>query len=139
VSAWYKASGLGLGTQTGEELVSGGNSYLLRVRNNQIEFSKRTAAGFAQCIGTFNGSLDGNWHHVVGVTSAAGMVLYVDGSQVLTNARNENIVYDANTDFTVGRHPIQANWYFDGNIDDVRVYSRALTDTDVLAIFQGQQ
>jgi hypothetical protein len=39
----------------------------------------------------------------------------------------------------VGRHPLQTTWDFDGNIDDVRVYSRALTDTDVQAIFQGQQ
>jgi len=139
VSAWYKASTLALGTQTGEEIVSGGNSYLLRVRNNQLEFSKRTAAGFAQCIGPFTGSLDGGWHHVVGVTGSAGMVLYVDGALVLNNTRNDAVIYDANADFVVGRHPIQGTWDFDGNIDDVRVYSRALTDTDVQAIFQGQQ
>jgi hypothetical protein len=139
VSAWYKASTLGLGTQTGEEIVSAGNSYLLRVRNNQMEFSKRTATGFAQCIGPFTGTLDGTWHHVVGVTTATGMLLYVDGAQVMTNARNDAIVYDTNADFVVGRHPLQTTWDFDGNIDDVRVYSRALTDADVLAIFQGQQ
>ena len=137
VSAWYKASNLGLGTQTGEEIVSAGNNYLLRVRNNQVEFTKRVTGGFAQCIGAFNGSVDGNWHHVVGVTSATGMVLYVDGNQVLTNTRTENIIYDADADFVVGRHPTQTTWDFDGNIDDVRVYSRALTDADVLAIFQG--
>jgi hypothetical protein len=140
VSAWYKTSNLGLGTQTGEEIVSAGNSYLLRVRNNQVEFTKRvTTNTYAQCIGPFTGSVDGAWHHVVGVTSAAGMVLYVDGNQVLTNTRTENVFYDANADFVVGRHPVQTTWDFDGNIDDVRVYSRALTDADVQAIFAGQQ
>src|SRR4029078_12579619 len=107
VSAWYKTSNLGLGTQTGEEIVSAGNSYLLRVRNNQVEFTQRvTTHTYAQCIGAFNGSVDGNWHHVVGVTSAGGMVLYVDGNQVLTNTRTEAVFYDANADFVVGRHPV---------------------------------
>jgi hypothetical protein len=139
VSAWYKASALGLGTQTGEELVSAGNSFLLRVQNNMIQFAKRTATGFAQCTGPFTGSLDGNWHHVVGVNSATGMVLYVDGNQVMTTTRTDALVYDATADFVVGRHPTQTTWDFDGNIDDVRVYGRALADSEVQAIFQGQQ
>jgi len=57
----------------------------------------------------------------------------------MTSTRNDAIIYDVNADFTVGRHPVQTNWDFDGNIDDVRVYSRALTDADVQAIFAGQQ
>jgi hypothetical protein len=139
ISAWYRSNGLG-GLQ-GEEIVSGGNSYILRVRADQIEFTKRTAAGYAQCIGTFAGTTDNNWHHVVGTTSAAtGMVLYVDGAQVMTLAnRTDAVVYDANPDLTVGRHPVQTTFDFDGYIDDVRVYSRALTDVDVTAIYQGQQ
>jgi hypothetical protein len=67
------------------------------------------------------------------------MLLYVDGNQVLTNARAENIVYDATAIFAVGRHPTQTTFDFDGNIDDVRVYARALSDAEVQAISQGQQ
>ncbi|HXU83700.1 MAG TPA: LamG domain-containing protein [Polyangia bacterium] len=139
VTAWYKASTLGLGTQQGEEVVSAGNSVILRVRNNEIEYTKRTAGGFVQLRAPVNGTLDGAWHHLAGVTTATGMLLYVDGNQVLTNARAENIVYDATAIFAVGRHPTQTTFDFDGNIDDVRVYARALSDAEVQAISQGQQ
>jgi len=137
VSAWYKSGAL-VG-QTGEEIVSAGNSYLLRVRNNQIEFTKRIAGGFAQCIGDFPAANDNQWHNVVGVATSSGMSLYVDGNLILNNTRIEPVVYDATADLVVGRHPTQTTWDFEGNIDDVRVYGRALTDTDVIAISQGQQ
>jgi hypothetical protein len=136
VSAWYKSGALG--GQQGEEIVSAGNSYILRVRNNQIEWTKRVAGGYAQCIGDFPGANDNQWHHVVGVTTNAGMNLYVDGNLILNNARTETVTYDATADFVVGRHPTQTTWDFEGNIDDVRVYGRALTDVDVTAIYSGQ-
>jgi hypothetical protein len=141
VSAWYKSGALGAGMQ-GEEVVSAGNNYLLRVRNGQIDFSKRVAGAFAACVGTFANSNDNQWHHIAGTSSATtGMRLFVDGTELMPcNTRTEDIVYDQGTDFLVGRHgTTQTTWDFQGNIDDVRVYTRALEDTEISAIYQGQQ
>ena len=138
VSVWYKATT----TDTqGSELVSGGNSYVLRLRTTQIEFSKRIAGGaFSQCLGDINGHLDGQWHHVAGVTSAQGLAVYFDGMEICNQALGGDIVYDQGPDFWVGRHGNgSANWDFEGNIDDVRVEGRALLPEEIQALAQGGQ
>src|SRR5207245_774363 len=110
----------------GAELVSAGNSWLLRLRATQVEFSKQTAAGTKQCLATATGHLDGGWHHLVGLSSATdGLQVWFDGVLICNDgASNQNIIYTGQgPDFWVGRHGNnQDQWDFTGNIDDVRVY-----------------
>src|SRR4051794_5742473 len=78
VAVWYKATAVDTnppgdaGLPTGSELISGGNHYLLRVRSTQIEFSKRvmgpTGGAFVQCFASADDKLDGNWHHIAGLS-----------------------------------------------------------------------
>jgi hypothetical protein len=136
VSAWYRANTI---EGQGSEIVSAGNSYLLRVRTGGVDFAKRIAGGYAPCAGDFPQALDGQWHHVAAVTDNAGIRVYVDGNEVCNNNRIEPIVYDQGQDFWVGRHGnTQTTWDFEGNIDDVRVYSRGLDAAEINNLFTGQ-
>jgi hypothetical protein len=141
VSAWYRSGALPAG-QTGEEIVSAGNSYLLRVGNAQINFSKRVAGAFSPCVANFPQANDNQWHHVVGTNSASsGMRVFVDGAELMScPAATGSIVYDQGNDLYVGRHGgTQTNWDFDGQIDDVRIYGRALDDGQISAVYLGQE
>jgi hypothetical protein len=141
VSAWYRATGVDPDTSSGSDIVSGGDQYVLRVRATQIEFSKRIAGNtYAQCIVTANNHLDGNWHHLAGVTNSSGTHLYFDGVERCATSMGDSIAYDRGTDLFVGRHGFnQTQWDFDGNIDDVRVYGRALSASEVAYLAAGNR
>jgi hypothetical protein len=137
VSAWYRATSV---DTSGAELVSAGDNYLLRLRVGQIEFAKRISGGFATCAFAASGHLDGSWHHLAAVTSATGMKVYLDGVERCTNTRGENLLYDRGPDFWAGRHGNGSTaWDFEGNLDDVRVYPRALAASEITALSSAAQ
>ena len=84
----------------------------------------------------------GRWYHVVGTYSASGnLYLYVNGAQVGTHSHTvASISYDSNP-FTIGKlaYCCATGHHFDGQIDDVRIYNRALSATDVSALYQSGQ
>jgi hypothetical protein len=148
LSAWYRANDTDIAGENGGEIASGGNSYLIRVRATYMEVSKRIAGKASQCFSptvsaaqakaTF---LNGNWHHLVGVSSAQGLKLYYDGTLVCDESTADdkaNIAYDQGSDFFVGRHGNgQGNWDFGGNVDEVRMYNRALSEAEIVRLSQG--
>jgi hypothetical protein len=145
VTAWYRATvvdGPPGGAATGSELMSAGNQYSLRVRPTEIEFSKRTTmngnGAFIQCRTAVPNHLDGNWHHLAGVTTPAGMKTYFDGVERCTNTVGGDIRYDQGPDLFLGRHGFDQTIYdFDGNLDDVRIYNRALSPDDIAWLASG--
>ena len=84
VSAWYKAKSV---DTTAAEIVSGSNSYGLRITTTGVMVMKRIANGsttgdWIEYRVPYSNVLDGNWHQIVGVIStgtAGGMTAYLDG------------------------------------------------------------
>jgi GH43 family beta-xylosidase len=82
----------------------------------------------------------GAWQHVT-VTldgSTGTMVLYVDGMAAArtTTTIKPSELYDANKDYSgyIGRSLYAADPYFGGEVDDFRVYDRALSATEVMEL-----
>jgi hypothetical protein len=80
----------------------------------------------------------GQWYHLVAVRNkaAGAMKLYVNGRLEATTAYAGG--WASNGNLTVGR----AKWsgsieWFAGTVDEARVYSGALTDAEVTALFTG--
>ncbi|GAA3455274.1 hypothetical protein GCM10018962_71070 [Dactylosporangium matsuzakiense] len=92
-------------------------------------------AAATRAVSPFPPRVDG-WTHLVGVrdASAGRLRLYVDGAPVAETATGPS--WAAGGAFTIGR----GKWngagadHFPGRIDQVRVWTRALTDADVRAI-----
>jgi len=79
---------------------------------------------------------DGNWHHVVIVKDSAVSLghTYVDGKLVKSDT-DAGATLNTTRDWTIGARQNPAgvdNDFFDGLIDQVRVYNDALTSTKVL-------
>ena len=82
-------------------------------------------------------TIDTNWHHiaVTFVNSDNNVSLYIDG--LLDNSSIlETTSDDASHVIKIGA---RATSYFNGTIDDVRIYDRALSEQEIQALMQGSE
>jgi hypothetical protein len=78
----------------------------------------------------------GVWHHVAVVLGPSGGILPLDGARVGTNAtvtlRPAGLADPPN--YHIGKSQFNSDPRFDGNIDELRVYDRALSPTELQAL-----
>ena len=75
----------------------------------------------------------GQWYHVAVTRTVDAYALYIDGIQVATGT-NPNTIPDPNVPLTIGE---AEGFFFDGLIDEVEIFNRALSDAEVRAIFEA--
>jgi len=138
VCAWIKT------TDTEGEIVAwgvaaaAGARWLLRTQEQG--FLRLEVGGGALIGGTY--VCDGRWHHVAAILDDNGspslddVRLYVDGQidtpTSVPDRSIDTIIDDpTSTDVHIGVYPPTAR-FFQGLIDDVRIYARALTDAEVM-------
>ncbi len=79
----------------------------------------------------------GTWHHVAIVQDAAhAQSIYVDGVAAVATRAPQHC--EGTSPFHIGS-PDGVGGFFQGSLDDVRFYSRALTPAEVSALYAGQQ
>lgn len=139
VSAWVRSSG-----SPGAYryiVAKGGNgcctgSYgLYTGANGGIEFyvaSSQTTFVVSADGGT--GVWDGQWHNVVGTFDGTTVRVYVDGRQVGTGSPDSApIPYElpSGNDLVIGNYPWCGGLGFAGDIDEVKVFDRALGSEEI--------
>src|SRR5207253_6169712 len=91
---------------------------------------------------TFNvaGFNDNAWHQVVYIVDASGGKLYLDGVQKGSRGWLGSAGGPTTTqDIHIGHYPgaFGGLEYFQGSLDEIRIYNTALTASDVSALFAG--
>jgi regulation of enolase protein 1 (concanavalin A-like superfamily) len=81
-----------------------------------------------------------SWHHVAAVGGPTGLLLFIDGQQVAGPSAAPAGTYGSST-YTVnigggGIYDATGNWY-QGQMDDVTIFSRALSPEELQAIMLG--
>lgn len=131
---WFKtttSSGgklIGFGDQR-SGLSSNYDRHVYMLDSGQLVFGVWT--GQANTVKSPNAYNDGQWHYLVAAQGADGMHLYVDGQQVGSDPQSGSQSYTGY--WRVGG---DSSWggdsnYFAGSIDEVAVYSRELSASDV--------
>jgi hypothetical protein len=80
------------------------------------------------------GIWDGRWHNVVGTFDGATVRVYVDGQQVGTGSPDSSPIQyglPSGNDLVIGNYPWCGGLGFAGNIDEVRVFDRALSSDEI--------
>lgn len=97
---------------------------------------RRDASNNDTLVGTVDIN-DGNWHFIVGVWDTANVYLYVDG--ILNNSKASTL-YNVTPDVigSIGSNP-SASVFFAGYLDEIRIFSRALTASEVLGLYLAPQ
>jgi len=115
--------------------------YLLILYNssNEIECRVLNSSGVQSTI-TYSVSLN-TWYHIVWTgNSTNGVTLYLNGFSVGNAAWNGTFFTYTNTNYklnTLGYNGAGAG-YYDGKIDQVRIYDSALSSTDVSNIYNNE-
>jgi autotransporter-associated beta strand protein len=80
---------------------------------------------------------DGKWHHIVFVVDQTGGRYYVDGAFGGSHDwRGTPAAVTTSAPLVIGYYQQPTGGYFDGVIDDVRIFNRALSATDALRLYQ---
>lgn len=129
-TAWFKPNAAGdekiIGTYNG----SSGTSLLQIFTGGQL----RVCITF--CAVATDNLVDGSWHFAVVVGDGSSIRAYVDGNPtpVITHAA---ISYNINGTTYIGRDPQTGGYRFNGSIDDVRLYKRALTVSEIANLYDS--
>ena len=98
----------------------------------QIRFRFRNSSTSVAAITSTNTYGDGDWHHIAAVKDSSNNYLYVDGVQVGTIATVNGISHATN--IILGRVGAY-NGFYNGLIDQARIFNRALDDGEVTALY----
>ncbi|WP_168123243.1 DUF5695 domain-containing protein [Paenibacillus sp. HB172176] len=142
IAAWVKASSLSNWTRI-FDIGSGTSNYMFlspQPGGAGLRFSITTGGnGSEQRINSTTAFPTNVWKHVAVTISGATGRLYVDGVQVATNTSmtlNPSSL-GATTQNWIGRSQFSGDPYFNGQIDDFRIYSRALSASEIGSLFGG--
>ena len=100
-----------------------------------LRFRLKAAGTTTTLIASAGAIADGAWVHLAGVYDGAAMRVYVDGVEVGSTSKSGAITQSPGTAVWIGSNPPSATsrpW--EGAIDEVRVYERALTATEVATL-----
>jgi hypothetical protein len=91
--------------------------------------------------GISSSGLANHWVYVTAIFNngdATLSSLYLDGSnRTLAQLGNSSVVRNVSTNARISGRPNDSRYRFGGKIDDVRIYNRALTDTEVQQLYQA--
>jgi len=129
ISAWVKTSSATLQIIIHDYAIGENNQFRLHSDGN-VRF---LTGGSSEIDITTTGLnvVDGNWHHVAAINDGTNAYIYVDGIQRKsgsgsTNQRSWN---------QIGTYVTEA--YFNGLIDEVRIYNRALNAGEVERLYKS--
>ena len=90
-------------------------------------------------VGNFNGTATvtgGDWHHMAAVYDGTNARIYIDG--VLdTEVAATGQINLSSSDLYIGENSGATGRFLHGLLDEVRIYSRALTDEEILGVMAG--
>ncbi|MGB2862449.1 MAG: LamG-like jellyroll fold domain-containing protein, partial [Sedimentisphaerales bacterium] len=133
--AWIKTSSL---NSTG---IIAGLGYAWRLSGGSggnVAFQVNGTSPVSAAVGTIPVD-DGTWHHVAGAYDGTEYKLYIDGRTNVSVASSGVLDGGATAYYgTIGAHYKRSDpapkQYFNGLIDDVRIYNRVLSEEEILGI-----
>lgn len=142
LAVWVRATNLVAGTAILAKGTGGGHeTFVIDVNANHWRFFVRNTAAAATQLNPTT-LTNGNWTHLAAVFNRVGgiMQFYINGTLAASGAPPTTLWTDAH-EMSIGNRQGSTGPYnepaFGGMIDDVRVYSRALSASDIAELFNA--
>jgi hypothetical protein len=142
ISVWFRTDAPNtMAVVTKRPVCMVSNMFDVRVLNQddiQLELCGTGGAGYTAFLAGVN-IHDGQWHHLAYVRSGTALESHVDGCLTATDTTPTVINFTNTSQFTLGKSPctnsgLDSTVSYDGQIDEVQVYNRALTSAELDAL-----
>jgi len=137
VSAWVFRTTQTYPTLIGWDASYLTNAYYLVYYTTDNSWHTQTGGGSSVTIG--GNTTSDTWHYLTVVFDKTNskVRLYLDGSLDTATDKSISISYSDATDFQIGKNVAGGTQNWKGSIDDVRIYNRALSATEVAALYRA--
>jgi hypothetical protein len=116
-----------------------GKPDLSNVENNKFQFymfDNVANVGLLSKATTIN-FVANQWYHVVATRTNGTMKIYLNAiKEGETSSTNSQYFYP---DLYLGGHSTFNRWYFNGALDDFRIYNRGLSEAEIQAIYNAEK
>jgi len=135
IEAWVKPAGQ---STWGGIVVKGPHSNLARYQifytdTKKIRFGVTDGTTFAD-VYSDSALTDNQWYHIVGVYNKIEVALYINGvKQTDTHPFTQDLISTSGYNLNIGQGSSGANEFFNGTIDEVRIWRRALSAEEIQA------
>jgi RHS repeat-associated protein len=102
---------------------------------DKLGFSASSASGTSASAVSTTSIVVGRWYHVVGIYDGSALKIYVNGSLEGSTPVSFPLNYDTRPVFIGGSGESNFDGRLNGLVDEARIYNRALSDSEVQAIF----
>lgn len=135
VSAWFKVETFGSFNVIASQYNSGsGGAFFLETVGAQMWFALSTGSSYGG-LAKYTAGLDSNkWYHVCGTWDGTTSKVYINGTVGGTTGSFSSTLGGSGTTFKVGT---MLSGYWNGQIDDVAVYSSGLSTSDVTTLYNN--
>ena len=106
---------------------------LLRIHDGVYQVGSWNGQNAVAAGGNANSDLN-TWVHITGVYDGSHWRLYRNGVQIAVIASSQGAL-TVNDDWVIGSASNLSGRYFDGGVDDVRIYGRGLSAAEVSALY----
>jgi hypothetical protein len=146
LSVWFKTSSLDIQsiihkrTMGGTQGTTNYHGYTLFVSNGLLTFDLEDENWVSTSVIGSNNYADGNWHNVIVVRDVVTdlITLYVDGVFEAENTDNTTVNNMSSNDLLIGKWRNVDDYSFNGSIDDIGIWKRALTTCEIQDLFNAQ-
>ncbi len=112
--------------------------YLIQLSDGVIECRLITTAGFHEHVAPAFTIVPEVWQHVAWVYDGSSVKLYING-QLNGSTPASGQITEAGIPFTIGRSILGSlNFYFGGRADEVTVWSKALTQEEIMDMMANE-
>ncbi|MBN2019684.1 MAG: S8 family serine peptidase [Sedimentisphaerales bacterium] len=134
VSAWMRTATEGILVSNRYNVDSYGTWYTLS--SMDIEVGDNSQGGYRH-LNFIMPTLDGNWHHIVYTKNGTSHAIYIDGSPDQVFTSDADISWDVPT--YIGKRWTKSTYasWFNGTIDNVRIYNKSLSPEEILQLYQS--
>lgn len=142
IAAWIKLS-----KSTDDQKIAGNQDnisggYKLSIYSDKAEFEVRDSGNALRNNRFVDGGTilqPGVWYHVVGTYSQGGSIKTYVNAKLDREQETTNILAASEGPLKIGCEPFSGECLFNGLMDDLQIYNYPLSETEVAALYAGQE
>ena len=109
----------------------------LRIQDDNKALFSLQLGGTSQNLYSTQTISDTNWHHITGTYDGSTMKIYIDGVEK-GSLSISGIIGTNNAFYTIGNEQITTSYDFNGSIDEVKIFDKALSQAQVTGIYTNE-